>query len=79
MRIIPQGSMSNDETIGGDSPVLFFSRLEIVQLFRNKLEELEPDIEEILKMEYGEKMLENCQHQVSVAVVRTISHRFSFL
>jgi len=40
---------------------------EIVQLFRNKLEELEPDIEEILKMEYGEKMLENCQNQLDKA------------
>jgi len=28
---------------------------EIIQIFRNKLEELEPDIEEILKIEYGEK------------------------
>lgn len=37
---------------------------EIVQIFRNKLDELEPDIEEILKMEYGEKILNSCESQI---------------
>lgn len=37
---------------------------EIVQIFRNKLEELEGDIEEILKMEEGEKMLQSCETKV---------------
>ncbi len=37
---------------------------EIIQIFRNKLEELEPDIEEILKIEYGEKMIKSCETQV---------------
>ncbi len=37
---------------------------EIVQIFRNKLDELESDIEEILKMEYGEKMIKSCETQV---------------
>ncbi|CAF2696154.1 unnamed protein product [Rotaria sp. Silwood2] len=40
---------------------------EIIQIFRNKLEELEPDIEEILKMEYGEKMLQSCETQLNKA------------
>ncbi|CAF1034035.1 unnamed protein product [Adineta ricciae] len=40
---------------------------EIVQMFRNKLEELEPDIEEILKMEYGEKMINSCETQINKA------------
>jgi len=40
---------------------------EIVQIFRNKLEELEPDIEEILKMEYGEKMIKSCETQIDRA------------
>ncbi|CAF4866314.1 unnamed protein product, partial [Rotaria socialis] len=43
---------------------------EIVQIFRNKLEELEPDIEEILKMEYGEKMLQTCETQIDKAEKR---------
>ena len=37
---------------------------EVVQIFRNKLEELEGDIEEILKMEEGEKMLQSCEKNV---------------
>ena len=36
-------------------------------MFRSKLEELEPDIEEILKMEYGEKMINSCETQVKWA------------
>ncbi|CAF1018963.1 unnamed protein product [Rotaria magnacalcarata] len=43
---------------------------EIVQIFRNKLEELEPDIEEILKMEYGDKMLQTCEAQIDKAEKR---------
>ena len=41
---------------------------EIIQIFRNKLEELEGDIEEILKMEYGEKMLRSCETKVNASV-----------
>ncbi|CAF1229774.1 unnamed protein product [Rotaria sordida] len=40
---------------------------EIIQIFRNKLEELEPDIEEIFKMEYGEKMIQSCETQLDKA------------
>ncbi|UJR09178.1 hypothetical protein I4U23_013426 [Adineta vaga] len=40
---------------------------EIVQMFRNKLEELEPDIEEILKIEYGEKMIKSCETKIDRA------------
>ncbi|CAF3839226.1 unnamed protein product [Adineta steineri] len=40
---------------------------EIIQIFRNKLEELEPDIEEVLKMEYGDKMLKSCETQIDRA------------
>lgn len=40
---------------------------EIIQVFRNKLDELETDIEEILKMEYGEKMLKSCETQLDKA------------
>jgi len=43
---------------------IFFYFKEIIQIFRNKLEELEPDIEEILKIEYGEKMIKSCETQV---------------
>ncbi|CAF4571662.1 unnamed protein product [Rotaria sp. Silwood1] len=43
---------------------------EIIQIFRNKLEELEPDIEDILKMEYGEKMLQSCETQLDKAEKR---------
>ena len=48
--------------------------VEIVQMFRSKLEELEPDIEEILKMEYGEKMINSCETQVKQAV-----HNYDFI
>jgi len=44
--------------------IKFIFSKEIIQIFRNKLEELEPDIEEILKIEYGEKMLKSCETQV---------------
>ena len=59
MRIIPQGTLS-------DLPrsVLLQSFAEIVQIFRNKLDELEPDVEEILKLEFGDKMLQSCESQV---------------
>ena len=60
MRIIPQGKLCS--LIGHRS--LTCLREEIVQIFRNKLEEFEPDVEEILKMEEGEKMLKSCETQV---------------
>ena len=60
MRIVPQGKHRLSSRLNS----LCKSSVEIVQIFRNKLNELEPDIEEILKMEDGDKMLQICEKQV---------------
>ena len=60
MRIVPQGKLF-DSIVHRSSTCIC---KEIVQIFRNKLEEFEPDVEEILKMEEGEKMLKSCETQV---------------
>ncbi|CAF0910034.1 unnamed protein product [Didymodactylos carnosus] len=48
---------------------------EVIQMFRNKLNELERDIEEVLKMEYGEKMLNSCEKQLDKAQSKLSSEK----
>jgi len=67
MRIVPQGKILSKNIFLIIKFICFYFK-EIIQIFRNKLEELEPDIEEILKIEYGEKMIKSCETQVNKTI-----------